>query len=188
MWNRILRLRSLNCKKIDSVLTFCSMIIESRLTAWTFRVILLVPTFVLSLALGVAVFGQSDMHNSTSWSGVIINSGCTPDEAFAEAAKCTDQLPGGKLVLYDDTTRQIFDLNPQDKATGHLGDGVTVVGTLEGNAIHVSSLELLTSIGLPVGQKAPAFSLADQFGHEQTLASLKGPHGTVLLFFRSADW
>jgi hypothetical protein len=128
------------------------------------------------------------MHNSTSWSGVIINSGCTLDEAFAEAAKCTDKVPGGKLVLYDDTTRQMFDLDPQDKAIGHLGDGVTVAGTLEGNAIRVSSLELLTAIGLPVGQKAPAFSLVDQFGHEQTLNSLKGPHGTVLLFFRSADW
>ena len=142
----------------------------------------------LVLVASMSFGGQKDMIKPGPWSGVIINSGCTPDEAFAEAAKCTDQVPGGKLVLYDDTTRQIFDLNPQDKATGHLGDGVTVAGILEGNAIHVSSLELLTSIGLPVGQKAPAFSLADQFGHEQTLASLKGPHGTVLLFFRSADW
>lgn len=178
----------LNCKKPVSVLSFCSMIIESRAAAWAFRAFLSSLTFALSLALGVVASGQSDMHNSNSWSGVIINGGCTLDEAFAEAAKCTDKVPGGKLVLYDDTTRQIFDLNPQDKAIGHLGDGVTVAGTLEGTTIHVSSLELLTAIGLPVGQKAPAFSLADQFGNAQTLESLKGPHGTVLLFFRSADW
>ena len=37
-------------------------------------------------------------------------------------------------------------------------------------------------------QKAPAFSARDQFGRKRTLASLKGPKGTVLLFFRSADW
>jgi hypothetical protein len=182
-----LRQNSFDCKKLVSVLGFCSMVIESRVTAWAFRA-LWGLTFALSFALSVPVSGQSDMHNSTSWSGIIINSGCTLDEAFAEAAKCTDKVPGGKLVFYDDTTRQIFDLDPQDKAIGHLGDGVTVAGTLEGNAIHVSSLELLTAIGLPVGQKAPAFSLADQFGHEQTLESLKGSHGTVLLFFRSADW
>ena len=182
-----MRQHSFDCKKLISVLDFCSMIIESKATAWAFRA-LWGLTFALSFALSAPVSGQSDMHNSTSWSGVIINSGCTPDEAFAEAAKCTDKVPGGKLVLYDDTTRQIFDLDPQDKAIGHLGDGVTVAGTLEGNAIHVSSLELLTAIGLPIGQKAPAFSLPDQFGHEQTLDSLKGPHGTVLLFFRSADW
>jgi hypothetical protein len=187
MRNPISIIRSLDCKKPVSVLGFCSMVIESKATAWAFRS-LWGLTFALSFALSVPVSGQSDMHNSTSWSGVIINSGCTPDEAFAEAAKCTDKVPGGKLVLYDDTTRQMFDLDPQDKAIGHLGDGVTVAGTLEGNAIRVSSLELLTAIGLPVGQKAPAFSLVDQFGHEQTLNSLKGPHGTVLLFFRSADW
>jgi len=44
------------------------------------------------------------------------------------------------------------------------------------------------SVGLDIGQQAPAFTLPDQFGHEQTNETLKGPKGTVLLFFRSADW
>lgn len=44
------------------------------------------------------------------------------------------------------------------------------------------------SIGLKIGQPAPAFALADQFGHEQSNESLKGSKGTVILFFRSADW
>ena len=140
--------------------------------------------FASSLALG----GQDNVKTSGSWSGVVINSGCTVDEAFAEAAKCTDDVRGARLVFYDDTTRQIYDLEPQKQAVGHLGDAVTVHGALEANTIHVSSLELLTSIGLPVGQKAPAFSARDQFGREQTLESLKTSHGTVLLFFRSADW
>ena len=58
---------------------------------------------------------------------------------------------------------------------------------VEGETIHVTSLELM-SIGLAVGQKAPALSLHDQFGRTQTLDSLQGANGTVLLFFRSADW
>lgn len=131
---------------------------------------------------------QGNMATSRMWSGVIINSGCTVDEAFAEAAKCTEGVPDRKLVLYDDTTRQIFDLDPQTQAAGHLGDSVTVQGQLEANTIRVSSLELLSSIGIAVGQKAPALSARDQFGREQTLDSLRGPHGTILLFFRSADW
>ncbi len=65
---------------------------------------------------------------------------------------------------------------------------VTVEGTLRNNAIQVASIKMLTEIGLSIGQKAPAFSARDQFGHEQNLATLKGPKGTVLLFFRSADW
>jgi hypothetical protein len=140
--------------------------------------------FAWSLALG----GQNSVKAQGSWSGVIINSGCTVDEAFSEATKCTDEVRGPKLALYDDTTRQVFDLEPQTQAAGHLGDAVTVHGALEGNTIHVSSLERLTSIGLNAGQKAPVFSARDQFGREQTLETLKGSHGTILLFFRSADW
>ena len=41
---------------------------------------------------------------------------------------------------------------------------------------------------LETGKKAPAFSLEDQFGTMQTLKTLKGKNGTILLFFRSADW
>ena len=46
----------------------------------------------------------------------------------------------------------------------------------------------LASIGLQPGQQAPAFTLLDQFGREQSNETLKGKGGTVLLFFRSADW
>ena len=45
-----------------------------------------------------------------------------------------------------------------------------------------------STIGLQVGQKAPAFTATDQFGHDQSIETLKGAKGTVLLFFRSADW
>jgi cytochrome oxidase Cu insertion factor (SCO1/SenC/PrrC family) len=44
------------------------------------------------------------------------------------------------------------------------------------------------SIGIEVGQRAPSFALPDQFGNEQSNDTLKGSKGTVLLFFRSADW
>jgi hypothetical protein len=136
-----------------------------------------------------ALMGQKDLANSGPWSGVIVNSGCTPDEAFAEAAKCTENLgPAAKLALYDDTIRAVYALDPQDQAAGHLGDSVTVEGKLQNNAIQVASLKMLTAIGLDVGQMAPAFSARDQFGGEQNLTTLKGPKGTVLLFFRSADW
>jgi hypothetical protein len=129
------------------------------------------------------------MADSGSWSGIIINSGCTADEAFAEAAKCTENRgPDAKLVLYNDTTRQIYALTPQDQAIGHLGDSVTVEGVLQDNAIQVASIKMLAEIGLPAGQKAPGFSLSDQFGHLQSLDTLKGKKGAVLLFFRSADW
>ena len=132
---------------------------------------------------------QRENVSPKSWSGVIINSGCTVDEAFAEADKCLEKRPpGAKVVLYDDTIRQIYDLDAQDQARSYFGEGVTVEGALEGNTIRVVAIGKLTSIGLEAGQKAPALSLRDQLGHEQSLATLRGAKGTVLLFFRSADW
>jgi hypothetical protein len=46
----------------------------------------------------------------------------------------------------------------------------------------------VTTLGPQVGQKAVAFALPDQNGREQTLASVAGPKGTMLVFFRSSDW
>ena len=123
------------------------------------------------------------------WSGIIINSGCTSEEAFAESAKCFENSgPDANLVLYDDTTRKIYTLEPQDQAVGRIGESATVEGALQGDVIQVVSINILTDIGLPIGQKAPEFSTPDQFGNEQNLETLKGKHGSALLFFRSADW
>ena len=140
------------------------------------------------LAAAVTVAGQGEDTKMSSWSGVIINGICTPDEAFAEAAKCTDATPGAALALYDDTIRQVYALEPQDQAKGHLGDSVTVQGTLDANKIHVASLQMFSEVGLRTGEKAPDFSARDQFGNTQTLETLRGSKGTVLLFYRSADW
>ena len=123
----------------------------------------------------------------SAWSGVIVYSSCNADEAFNESPECFKNAPGAMLALYDDTNRVMYSLEPQEKVAGHLGEVVTVRGTLDGDTIHATQLESL-SIGLAVSQKAPAFSLPDQFGNIQTLDTLKGKNGTVLLFFRSADW
>jgi hypothetical protein len=42
--------------------------------------------------------------------------------------------------------------------------------------------------GPEVGQPVPVFSAQDQEGRTQTLKSIIGPKGAMLVFFRSADW
>ncbi len=135
----------------------------------------------------LAVAGQNSATKPGSWSGMLVSSACNADEAFAESPECTKNIPRAKLALYDDTNRVMYGLEPQPAVTPHLGDTVTVHGTLDEDTIQVASIELM-SIGLEVGQKAPPFSVRDQFGRVQTLETLKGTNGTVLLFFRSADW
>lgn len=42
--------------------------------------------------------------------------------------------------------------------------------------------------GVKKGSAVPPFSLRDQNGHTQSLESLRGPKGLMLVFVRSADW
>jgi hypothetical protein len=46
----------------------------------------------------------------------------------------------------------------------------------------------LDTIGPKVGETVPDFELRDQHGASRTLSSLAGPNGTMLVFYRSADW
>ena len=43
-------------------------------------------------------------------------------------------------------------------------------------------------LGPQVGDLVPDFSALDQFGRMQTLKSVMGRSGTMLVFNRSADW
>jgi hypothetical protein len=147
--------------------------------------------FFLSCALlfltSRAPAAQNVATKSGAWSGILVSSSCNADEAFAESPDCTRDIPGAQLALYDDTDRVMYSLEPQESVHAHLGDAVTVRGTLRTDTIQVASVTPM-SIGLATGQQAPPFSARDQFGRVQTLESLKGANGTVLLFFRSADW
>jgi hypothetical protein len=156
-----------------------------RLNSTVKRLSLYLVAFVW--AVSTASTAQNKTTNSGSFSGILVSSSCNADEAFNESPECNKNVPGAKLSLYDDTTRVMYGLEPQESVTAHLGETVTVRGTLDDDTIQIASIELM-SIGLAVGQKAPAFSLRDQFGQLQTLDSLKGANGIVLLFFRSADW
>lgn len=42
--------------------------------------------------------------------------------------------------------------------------------------------------GPPVGTAVPDFHADDQNGATRTLASILGPQGALLVFYRSADW
>jgi hypothetical protein len=46
----------------------------------------------------------------------------------------------------------------------------------------------VSKLGPQVGERIPDFSLPDQNGKKQTLQSIMGPKGAMLVFIRSADW
>jgi hypothetical protein len=46
----------------------------------------------------------------------------------------------------------------------------------------------VSKLGPQVGERVPDFSLRDQNGRIQTLRTVLGPKGGMLVFVRSADW
>ena len=42
--------------------------------------------------------------------------------------------------------------------------------------------------GPPLGTQVPDFQAVDQTGASRSLASILGPQGALLVFYRSADW
>ena len=46
----------------------------------------------------------------------------------------------------------------------------------------------VSRLGPQVGERVPEFSLKDQSEKIQTLQSIAGPKGAMLVFIRSADW
>jgi hypothetical protein len=56
-------------------------------------------------------------------------------------------------------------------------------------ALSITALEAQSiRTGPEVGQPVPPFSAPDQNGRTQTLQSIMGSKGAMLVFFRSADW
>jgi len=55
------------------------------------------------------------------------------------------------------------------------------------HAVQTPQVDIAT-LGPQVGDKALDFSLTDQTGRVQSLKTVAGPKGTMLVFFRSADW
>ena len=51
-----------------------------------------------------------------------------------------------------------------------------------------AALPEVQSLGPQIGERVPDFTLQDQHGERRSLASLLGPRGLMLVFYRSADW
>jgi hypothetical protein len=65
---------------------------------------------------------------------------------------------------------------------------VMALGLSVGTAGQQPSAVDVNTLGPQVGAAVPSFSLKDQTGRLQTLQSVMGTKGAILVFFRSADW
>ncbi len=73
-------------------------------------------------------------------------------------------------------------------ATRRRGAGPLLLAVLCAVALNAQTVVPIEKRGPATGTRAPEIHARDQFGHDQTIASLQGRNGLVLLFVRSADW
>jgi peroxiredoxin len=65
---------------------------------------------------------------------------------------------------------------------------LVVVFVLQAQAQGTRARVDVSKLGPQVGERAPDFQLIDQAGKPQTLQSIMGRRGAMLVFVRSADW
>ena len=67
---------------------------------------------------------------------------------------------------------------------------ICVICVIRGPGLLAQSVAAVdtSKIGPEVGTVVPAFAGTDQNGATQSLKTAAGPKGTMLVFFRSADW
>jgi hypothetical protein len=63
-----------------------------------------------------------------------------------------------------------------------------VIAALYAVAVLPAQQADVAALGPQVGEPVPDLRLTDQHGRAQTIAGAAGPKGTMVVFFRSADW
>jgi hypothetical protein len=100
------------------------------------------------MAIAATLFaGTLALAADNSWTGWISDSQCGVKGANDKAgtAECTTKCVkehGAKYVFVNDADKKIYVVDAQDKVAEHAGHHVTVKGTVEGDTLKLTSIEM----------------------------------------------
>lgn len=97
------------------------------------------------IAVAVALFaGSFAMAADGTWTGYISDSKCKASGANDGARDCTIKCvkEGAKYVFVNDADKKVYAIDAQDKVADHAGHHVTVKGSVEGDTLKLSSIEM----------------------------------------------
>lgn len=99
-----------------------------------------------SVAIAGTLFaGVLAMAADNSWTGWISDSQCGVKGANEKARDCTVKCVkehGAKYVFVNDADKKVYAVDAQDKVADHAGHHVTVKGTVEGDTLKLTSIEM----------------------------------------------
>jgi len=94
----------------------------------------------LTLCAGVLTFGADG-----SWTGYISDSLCGAKGANEKHADCATKCvkeKGAKYVFVNDADHKVYNIDAQDKVAAHAGHHVVVKGSVTGDDLKLTSLEM----------------------------------------------
>jgi hypothetical protein len=100
----------------------------------------------LTIAVAATLFaGALAMASDGSWTGYISDSACGVKGAKEGQAECTTKCVtehGAKYVFVNDADKKVYAIDAQDKVAAHAGHHVTVKGTVDGDNLKLSGIEM----------------------------------------------
>jgi len=105
-----------------------------------------------SIVIAVALFaGVLAMAADGSWTGYISDSQCGVKGANDKAGECTTKCVkehGAKYVFVNDADKKVYVVDAQDKVAAHAGHHVTVKGSVDGETLKLTSIDMAPAKGM----------------------------------------
>jgi hypothetical protein len=99
-----------------------------------------------AVAMAATLFaGALAMAAEGTWTGYISDSACGAKGAKEGQAECTTKCVkehGAKYVFVNDADKKIYAIDAQDKVAAHAGHHVTVKGSVEGENLKLTSIDM----------------------------------------------
>jgi len=94
----------------------------------------------IALFAGAAAMAAGD----SSWTGYITDAKCGAKAAHEGARECTIKCAksGEKYVFVNDADKKVYAIDDQTKVAEHAGHHVTVKGTVDGDTLKLSSIDM----------------------------------------------
>lgn len=99
-----------------------------------------------TMAVAATLFaGALAMAADGSWTGYISDSACGAKGAKEGQAECTTKCVkehGAKYVFVNDADKKVYAIDAQDKVAAHAGHHVTVKGSVDGDSLKLTSIDM----------------------------------------------
>jgi len=106
---------------------------------------------IATIAAATLLATAMTMAADSSLTGWISDSKCGAKGANAKAGECTTKCvkeKGAKYVFVNDADQKVYAIDAQDQVAAHAGHHVTVKGSVDGDAIKLSAIEMAPEKGM----------------------------------------